>query len=61
MIGIGGGTIARDELEAGRKDGKTVRFYMEDMDYARVQMNATRAGRPVPQEFGGEAQSLFQD
>ncbi|WP_223414325.1 MULTISPECIES: hypothetical protein [unclassified Pseudomonas] len=61
MIGIGGGTITRDELEAGRKDGKTVRFYRADMDRARAQMNATRAGRPVPQEFGGEAQSLFQD
>lgn len=61
MIGIGGGTIARDELEEGRKNGKTVRFYRADMDHARAELSAAKAGRPTPRDFGGAAETLFQD
>ncbi|EJM69333.1 hypothetical protein PMI29_01956 [Pseudomonas sp. GM49] len=61
MVGIGGGSIARDELEAGRKDGKTVRFYKADMDHARAELKAVKADRPAPRDFGGAAQALFLD
>lgn len=59
MIGIGGGTIARDELEEARKRGKTVRFHKADMNHALAAANASKAGSETPDDFGGEAQSLF--
>jgi tetratricopeptide (TPR) repeat protein len=61
MIGIGGGAITRDELEEGRKKGKTVRFHKADMDHARATEKAAKAGNELPKEFGGDAQTLFQD
>jgi hypothetical protein len=61
MIGIGGGAIARDELEAARAKGKGVRFHPTDMNHARATEKAARAGKPPPTEFGGEARSLFTD
>lgn len=61
MIGIGGGAITRDELEEGRKKGKTVRFHKADMDHARATANAAKEGKLPPLEFGGDAQTLFQD
>lgn len=60
MIGIGGGPITRDELEEGRKKGKTVRFHKADMNHAQAKANAAKVGKPPPQEFGGDAQTLFQ-
>lgn len=61
MIAIGGGAIARDELEKGRSIGKLVRFYKADMNHARAKANAIKEGRPVPRSFCGDAQALFQD
>lgn len=61
MVCVGGGTISRDEIEEGCKRGKTVRFYKADMDHARAKLKAAKAGKPIPQNFGGAAQTLFQD
>ncbi len=61
MIGIGGGAITRDELEGGRKKGKTVRFHKADMDHSRAIASAAKAGKLPPREFGGDAQTLFQE
>ncbi len=61
MIAIGGGAIARDELEEGRKQGKTVRFHKAEMDHSRAAAKAAKLGNPPPTEFGGDAQTLFQD
>ena len=59
MIGIGGGAIARDELEEARKKGKTVRFYKADMNHALALEKAAKTGKDLLSDFGGEAQSLF--
>lgn len=59
MIGIGGGAIARDELESARDSGKTVRFHPADMNHELGRQRAARAGEPAPQEFGGEAAAVF--
>lgn len=61
MIAIGGGSIARDELEEGRKRGKIVRFHSAEMNHSRAVARAVKAGRPPPMEFGGEARTLFQN
>ena len=59
MIGIGGGAIARDELQHARSKGKTVRFHNADMNHALAAQKAAKSGKPAPQDFAGEAQSLF--
>ena len=61
MISIGGGEIARDELEEGRRLGRTVRFHAADMDHARAAAKAVKAGKPPPTTFGSDAQTLFGD
>ena len=61
MIGIGGGSIARDELEEARKRGKTVRFYKAEMNHALAAEKSAKAGKEPPEDFGGEAQSLFPE
>lgn len=61
MIGVGGDAIAKVELEKGREKGKIVRFHKADMNHARAIISAAKAGKPAPQDFGGAAQTLFQD
>ncbi|MCF5716036.1 hypothetical protein I9H06_17560 [Pseudomonas tremae] len=61
MIGIGGGSIAKDELEEGLRTDKTIRFYKADMDHARAKLKAAKAGKPVPVHFDGAAQTLFKE
>jgi hypothetical protein len=59
MIGIGGGAIARDELEEARRMGKPVRFFKADMNHALATDKASAQDKEPPGDFGGEAQSLF--
>jgi len=59
MIGIGGGAIARDELEEARARGKNVRFHRMDMNHALATQKAADSGHDAPSSFGGEAQALF--
>ncbi|SEB22708.1 toll/interleukin-1 receptor domain-containing protein [Variovorax sp. YR216] len=61
MIGIGGGAIARDELDEARKKGKSVRFHKADMNHKLAAEKAAKAGEEPPRDFAGEAQSLFSD
>ena len=59
MIAIGGGAIARDELEEARKRGKPVSFFAADMNHALAMEKASKAGKPPPADFRGEAHALF--
>lgn len=59
MIAIGGGEIARDELEQGLKQGKIIRFYHAEMQHSRADEKATKLGESPPAQYGGEAQTLF--
>jgi hypothetical protein len=59
MIGIGGGTIARDELEEARKRGKPVKFFPAEMNHALAVEKARKAGKPPPDDFHGKAHVLF--
>lgn len=60
MIGIGGGAIARDELEEARKRGKPVTFVPADMNHALATEKARQADELPPVDFRGEAYVLFQ-
>jgi hypothetical protein len=59
IVGIGGGDVARDELLAARRSGKTVRFIPADMNHQKARESAARKGQPPPTDFRGSAQALF--
>ena len=59
MIGIGGGAIARDELEEARRRGKPVTFFPADMDRALAAEKARKSGGPPRTDFRCEAHALF--
>ena len=59
MIGVGGGAIARDELEEARQRGKPVRFIPADMNHALAVEKAHKLGKATPTDFRGEAHTLF--
>lgn len=59
MIGVGGGAIARDELDEMRKRGKPVHFIPADMNHALAVEKARKVGKSIPTDFRGEAHTLF--
>jgi hypothetical protein len=52
MIAIGGGAIARDELDEARRRGKPVAFFP-------AEMKARKSDTPPPNDFRGEADAVF--
>jgi hypothetical protein len=61
LIGIGGGSVARDELLAAQRCGKQIRFIPADIDHDKARQEAEEAGLPPPSDFSGEAHSVFGD
>ncbi len=59
MVGIGGGAVGRDELTAGKRLGKEVRFYPADMNHETAREKARKKGLPEPTDFGGAASGAF--
>lgn len=59
IVGIGGGAIARDELEEARAKGKDVRFHFAAMNHQLAREKALKAGKAPPTDFDGEAATLF--
>jgi hypothetical protein len=55
LVAIGGGDIARDEMIAGRRLGKTVEFIPADLNHRQALDKARRQSLPAPTEFGGTA------
>ncbi len=55
LIGIGGGSVARDELHAASRAGKAVRYFPADMDHERATEKARENGLPIPDSFAGAA------
>jgi len=51
MVAIGGNTIARDELFAGRRLGKHCRFIPAESNHALARSKARKARRPEPTSF----------
>jgi len=59
LIGIGGGEVSRDELLAGKEQGKPVHFYPAEVEHKWAIKNAEKAGLPKPESFWGEAHEIF--
>jgi len=59
LIGIGGGEISRDEMLAGKEQGKPVHFYPAEVDHAWAIRRAEKMGLPRPDSFWGAAHEAF--
>ncbi len=61
IVAIGGGEVARDEMIAARRAGKTVRFVPADMDHETARAKARKKGAPEPTDFRGAADAAFRE
>jgi hypothetical protein len=59
VVGLGGGDVARDELIAAKRAGKSVRYVPAEMNHAKAVAKAKRKGRPEPTDFRGSAGDAF--
>ena len=55
IVGIGGGDIARDEMLAARRYGKSVTFVPADMNHRIAREKALKNNTPPPADFRGAA------
>ncbi len=53
LIAIGGGEVARDELQAAIRSGKKTQVFPADMNHAVARDRAAKRGQPPPTDFGG--------
>jgi len=61
LIGIGGGDISRDELIAGKEQGKPVHFYPAEMSHEFMIGRAKKNNLPEPVSFWGAAHEKLAD
>lgn len=59
LIGIGGGTVGRDEMTAAKRMGRAVRFFSADMNHRKAIEKAEKKGSPFPTNFSGAADKVF--
>lgn len=59
LIGIGGGEISRDEMIAGREQGKPVHFYPAEINHAYWVQRSQNMNLPPPDSFWGAAHEVF--
>lgn len=59
IVAIGGGSVARDELDAALRAGKTARFIAAEMNHHAALAAAARKGLPPPSDFRGVAGERF--
>ena len=59
IVAIGGGAVARDELDAALRAGKTARFIAAEMNHEAALAAAARKGLPPPSDFRGAAGARF--
>jgi hypothetical protein len=59
IICIGGGAVARDELTAAKREGKTIKYIPADMNHQAAIEKARKKRLPVPTDFKGAAYTEF--
>jgi|RhiMetdeSRZDD1v2_1073273.scaffolds.fasta_scaffold02541_9 hypothetical protein len=59
LVAIGGGEISRDELLAGKEQGKPIQYYPAEVSHAWAIERAKRRGLPPPKSFLGAVHEVF--
>ncbi len=59
IVSIGGGEVARDELIAAKRAGKTIKYIPADMNHQKAIDKARKKGQPIPSDFKGAAFEVF--
>lgn len=59
LVGIGGGEISRDEMTAGREQGKPVHFYPAEINHEYWVQRAQKMNLSPPDSFWGAAHEVF--
>jgi hypothetical protein len=59
LVAIGGNDIARDELLAGRKQGKPIHYHPAEINHEWLISRAKRMGLPPPESFWGSVHEVF--
>jgi hypothetical protein len=59
LVAIGGNDIARDELLAGRAQGKPIHYYPAEVNHESLIRRAKRMGLPPPKSFLGSVHEMF--
>jgi len=59
LMGFGGNEISRDELLAGKEQGKPVHFYPAEVEHEWAIRHAEKMGQPRPDSFWGTAHEVF--
>lgn len=59
LIAIGGGEVTRDELMAGKGQGKAVHFYPAEISHEYLIQQARKKHQPAPKSFWGAAHEVF--
>ena len=59
LVGIGGGKISRDEMIAGKEQGKLVQFYPAEINHEYRIRRTQEMNLPLPDSFWGEAHEVF--
>lgn len=59
LVGIGGGPITRDEMIAGKEQGKLVQFYPAEINHEIWIRHTQEMNLPSPASFWGDAHEVF--
>lgn len=59
LVGIGGNEISRDEMMAGKQQGKPIQFFPAEVSHERSIRRAKYLKLPVPETFHGAAHEVF--
>jgi len=59
LIAIGGNNISRDELLAGKMQGKPIQYFPAEMDHESAIRRAKHLGVPMPESFWGSVHDMF--
>lgn len=59
LVAIGGNDVARDELLAGKAQGKPIQYFPAEMDHEAAIKRAKYLGVPLPESFMGSVHDVF--
>lgn len=59
LVAIGGNDVSRDELLAGKAQGKPIQYFPAEMDHAAAVRRAKYLGMPMPELFMGSVHDVF--